>query len=405
MPVNPSEPSDGNAPAYDVILWLHAGIMSTAFILFAFGSVVGMTKKRGLHIALQAIGLGLVPLGLVLPSFHKSLHLPQHIPHRYLGWAIVILLAGQAALGLMRQSRWTKRAHSILGPAFLVLFPAQIELGVISITQTCYQRGYHTGQCVAHFVMGSAFIYYGFFISMRWFGLLKWLQRPDSFYDSIIILTWGFVNSLTEHPWGQNWNHGDIQHTSMGVLWLTSGGLSMLISLHPSLSRINDFNFVPSVVFGVTGVAMSLHHQMRPISTTMHAFFGLALLLASMSKAVGLFLRTRRLDLFTAFWMVTAGMLFMGSNEEALAYLEDKAMFDASSWMMLMLSASFLIYAFGLLLISMYVNGTNGANDTNATLPNVEDLGTPLTAREDTLRDESGYICISSQDDDSSLVK
>jgi hypothetical protein len=378
-----------NAPVADFFLWSHAFVMSASFTLFAFGIVVGMKRNAGLHVALQAIAIGLLPLGLVLPRFHKSYHLPPNIPHRWMGWIIVILIACQTAMGILRKQSWTRSAHSVLGPMFLLLFPAQIELGVIAITETCYQRGYHTGQCVAHYVMGTAFIYYAFFIIIRRFGLLKSFQREQSFYDSVIIFSWGVVNSLTEHPWGSAWSHGDVQHTSMGVLWLTGGLLSILMQYSSTV------NFVPSIVFGVTGIAMSLHHQIRPISTSMHAFFGVTLLIASTSKAMGLFLKTGKLDLFTAFWMMAAGFFFMGSNEEALAYLEDKAMFDASSWMMLLVSATFLCFSFGLLLIFIYTS-------KDAAPAIEEDLGTPLTMRDDTLRD---YAEVATQEEESSLVK
>lgn len=60
----------------------------------------------------------------------------------------------------------------------------------------------HTGQCLAHFIMGSSFVGYGILmlLSLRVGG--PWLLRrgkSQEWYDSWVIMLWGIVNTFTEH--------------------------------------------------------------------------------------------------------------------------------------------------------------------------------------------------------------
>lgn len=59
-----------------------------------------------------------------------------------------------------------------------------------------------TGQCLAHFIMGSSFVAYGILLllSLRVGG--PWLLRQgksQEWYDSWVIMLWGIVNTFTEH--------------------------------------------------------------------------------------------------------------------------------------------------------------------------------------------------------------
>ena len=95
----------------------------------------------------------------------------------------------------------------------------------------CY--GKHTGQCIAHGIMGSAFILYSFVLSLvlviPWIRKHQLLNTSDGggggatgtsqeFYDSTVMMVWG-VNTFTEHRWGrESWSMGDYQHTAMGII-------------------------------------------------------------------------------------------------------------------------------------------------------------------------------------------
>ncbi|CAG8856391.1 38654_t:CDS:2, partial [Gigaspora margarita] len=85
--------------------------------------------------------------------------------------------------------------------------------------------GENVGQCLAHFIMGSSFIGYGIFLILMLRLASGWLQRKgksQDYYDSWIIMAWGFVNTFTEHR-GNVWSHRDLQHTSLGILWWAGG--------------------------------------------------------------------------------------------------------------------------------------------------------------------------------------
>lgn len=60
----------------------------------------------------------------------------------------------------------------------------------------------HTGQCLAHFIMGSSFVAYGIILLiMLRVGAPFLLKRGRSqeWYDSWVIMLWGIVNTFTEH--------------------------------------------------------------------------------------------------------------------------------------------------------------------------------------------------------------
>lgn len=60
----------------------------------------------------------------------------------------------------------------------------------------------HTGQCLAHFIMGSSFVAYGIilllFLRVGGPWLLRQGKSPE-WYDSWVIMIWGIVNTFTEH--------------------------------------------------------------------------------------------------------------------------------------------------------------------------------------------------------------
>jgi hypothetical protein len=78
--------------------------------------------------------------------------------------------------------------------------------------------------------MGSSFIAYGAVLAIMLLLGQEWLVRRNKsqeFFDSAVIGAWGYtfrlhvsyprlVNTFTEHRFGSNWSHKDLQHTSMG---------------------------------------------------------------------------------------------------------------------------------------------------------------------------------------------
>ena len=150
-----------------------------------------------------------------------------------------------------------------------------------------YCRGDHLGQCLAHFIMGSAFIGYGIVLTIILLVGQMWLKRTgrsQEFFDSLIIAAWGCVNTFTEHRWGGPWVANDLQHTSMGIVWWCAGLLGIWFSR--KRNGRPKRNLIPAIVIIMTGWAMSAHPQGLHLSTEVHTVFGYTLMAAGAARIV-----------------------------------------------------------------------------------------------------------------------
>jgi hypothetical protein len=208
----------------------------------------------------------------------------------------MVLLAAQAGGGILLKLHIERgflgkirkvavKMHGISGKILPVAAWVQMLLGGIASLGFC--RDDHLGQCLAHFIMGSAFIGYGIILTILLLVGQAWLRRTgrsQEFFDSLVIAAWGCVNTFTEHRWGQAWVHNDIQHTTMGVIWWCAG----LVGLW--LSRKRDGrpkrNLIPALVIGLTGYAMSSHPQTLMVSTMVHSIFGFTLMGAALVRII-----------------------------------------------------------------------------------------------------------------------
>ena len=184
-----------------------------------------------------------------------------------------------------RIRRYAVLAHGIVGKAMPVVSWVQMLFGGITAMGFC--RGDHLGQCLAHFIMGSAFIGYGIILTILLLVGQWWLARTgrsQEFFDSLLIAAWGCVNTFTEHRWGTAWVKNDLQHTSMGIVWWCAGLLGVW------LSRKRDGrpkrNLLPALVIILTGWAMSAHPQGLELSTHVHSVFGWTLMAAGAARIV-----------------------------------------------------------------------------------------------------------------------
>jgi hypothetical protein len=161
----------------------------------------------------------------------------------------------------------------------------QLLFGGIAALGFC--RGDHLGQCLAHFIMGSAFIGYAIILMILLLVGQAWLRRTgksQEFFDSVVIAAWGCVNTFTEHRWGTAWVHNDIQHTTMGVVWWCAGLLGIWLSR--GTDGAPKRNLVPALVIFLTGYAMSSHPQSLMISAKTHAIFGYTLMAAGIVRMI-----------------------------------------------------------------------------------------------------------------------
>ena len=243
----------------------------------------------------QSIGVVLAIVAYFIGHAHKGRQFGPNAHAKFAPW-ISFLLAAQVLMGIYLKLHLTRGllgrirkgvilAHGIVGKALPVASWVQMVFGGIAAAGYC--RGDHLGQCLAHFIMGSAFVAYGILATILLLVGQPWLRRTgrsQEFFDSLVITLWGCVNTFTEHRWGQPWRGNDLQHTSMGIVWWCAGLLGMW------LSRSRDGrprrNVVPGVVIFMTGWAMGAHSQHLPLSAKVHTTFGYTLMAAGAARIV-----------------------------------------------------------------------------------------------------------------------
>ncbi|QFZ26742.1 hypothetical protein EJF18_20660 [Clavispora lusitaniae] len=240
----------------------------------------------------------------------------------------------------------------------------RVCMAPVALFGFCYGRS--TGQCIAHGIMGSSFVGYGFLLA--WVLAIPWIRnrrgngRSQEFWDSSLMCLWGIVNTFTEHRWGrEGWSHGDYQHTSMGIIWWCGGMLGMWLS-----RRENTRNVVPAVLLIYTGYAMSEHSQHLEISTKVHAMFGLVLMAGGLTRIMEIcFLlrdaaacdtgRVLAFQHFPPLCLVMSGVLFMSANEEQLEMVHGLGA-DHSSYILVVCGAGFVIYLWMLMMLALYLH-------------------------------------------------
>lgn len=184
-----------------------------------------------------------------------------------------------------RIRRYAVMSHGVIGKIMPVVSWVQMLFGGITALGFC--RADHTGQCLAHFIMGSAFIGYGITLTILLLVGQTWLKRTgrsQEFFDSLLIAAWGCVNTFTEHRWGGPWVKNDLQHTSMGIVWWCAGLLGLWLSRKRDGSPKR--NLIPAMVILITGWAMSAHPQGLMLSTHVHTVFGYTLMAAGAARII-----------------------------------------------------------------------------------------------------------------------
>ncbi|KAF1811996.1 hypothetical protein P152DRAFT_466811 [Eremomyces bilateralis CBS 781.70] len=351
----------------DSILWTHILIQTFAWgILFPTGMVLGIIRSRW-HVPVQALGTCLAILGYILGHSHKGRQFTSNI-HGAFAPSLMLMLFLQIGLGIYlrlhlergfhgRIRRYFVTVHGIIGKIIPVAAWVQMIFGGITALGFC--RDDHLGQCLAHFIMGSAFIAYGIILTILLLVGQLWLRRTgrsQEFFDSSIIAAWGCVNTFTEHRWGQEWVHNDLQHTSMGIVWWCAGLLGMWMSR--SRGGQAKRNIIPSIVLLMTGWAMSSHPQHLPISAMTHTMFGYTLMGAGVTRLIEISFVLRDQDSLSAdgevtnsfqylppFLLCAAGFLFMGATEEQMQMLA-AANVDHVSYVLILYSIAFLMFLF-----------------------------------------------------------
>jgi hypothetical protein len=277
---------------------------------------------------------------------------------------------------------WINRVHGPVGMAFPILGWTQILMGVVTALGFC--RGGEINQCLAHYIMGSAFIGYAVILVIMLNLGGAWLARrgcSQEMLDSSVILVWGIINTFTEHQGGP-WTHKDMQHTMMGVLWWAGGLLGVF------LSRKGKRSFVPGIIITITGWGMSAHEQELMISSKIHGMFGYALILAGILRVVEVCFvlndaptpspTVRIFQHLPPYLLVLGGVTFMSATNEEMKNA-DRLGIDHVSYALFDFSLSFLVYLVITFLVHLYSNTGRNAG-LNADEP--EDGYAKLTQRE-----------------------
>jgi len=318
------------------------------------------------HVPVQTLGSVLAVAGYFLGHKHKGRQFSTNVHAQFVPYIMLMLIA-QVAMGIYLKLHLEKgiqgkirkvviKAHGICGKALPVVTWVQFVFGGITALGFCRSEGDHTGQCLAHFIMGSAFIAYGIVLIILLLVGQAWLKRTgrsQEFFDSLVIAAWGCVNTFTEHRWGHEWGGNDLQHTSMGIVWWAAGLVGVW------LSRTRDGrpkrNLIPGIVVFMTGWAMSSHPQHLPISTMIHTVFGYTLMAAGAARVIEIafVLKDRNViadgsdpnsfQYMTPFLLMAGGFLFMGATEEQMQLLSD-AHVTHVSYVLILFSIAFLLF-------------------------------------------------------------
>ncbi|GAQ45380.1 hypothetical protein AtubIFM56815_011201 [Aspergillus tubingensis] len=359
----------------DTTLWIHMILMGFAFgIIFPLGMVLGIVRSRW-HVPLQIVGTIIAVLAYFLGHAHKGRQFSKNV-HASFANTLMLMMVVQIVLGVYLKLHLSKGihgrirrviviAHGVVGKAMPVASWVQMLFGGITAMGFC--RDDHLGQCLAHFIMGSAFIAYGILLTILLLVGQYWLRRTgrsQEFFDSLIIAAWGCVNTFTEHRWGGPWVHNDLQHTTMGVVWWCAGLLGIWMSR--KRNGRPKRNLIPAIVILLTGYAMSAHPQTLMISTMIHSIFGYTLMAAGFTRIVEISFVLRdkgsvspdgsdpnSFQYLTPFLLYASGFLFMGATEEQMQLLNDAGITHVS-YVLILYSIAFILFLFVNVLLHIY---------------------------------------------------
>ncbi|KAI5287144.1 hypothetical protein KEM52_001725, partial [Ascosphaera acerosa] len=349
----------------DAILWTHIILMGFAFgIVFPLGMVLGIVRSRW-HVPLQTAGSVVAVVAYFLGHAHKGRQFAKNV-HASFANSLMLLLVLQLAVGAYlklhlekglhgRVRRYLVLLHGVLGKAMPVVAWTQIVFGAITAWGFC--RGDHLGQCLAHFIMGSAFVAYGIALTVLLLAGQFWLRRTgrsQEFFDSAVIAAWGCFNTFTEHRWGTKWVKNDLQHTTMGIVWWAAGLTGMFLSRKRNGQPKR--NLIPAIVVALTGWAMGGHPQTLHISEAVHTVFGYCLMAAGAARVVEIsFVLNDRATLspdgsdphsfqyVTPFMLCASGFMFMGATEEQMLYLHNNNVTHVA-YILILFSCAFVMF-------------------------------------------------------------
>ena len=370
---------------------VHISLMCVAFPgLFVGGILAARSGKMGLHKLLQATGYLCATVALLVGAT-----LGKHAAvvnggdasfsiHGPLGFVTWILLTCQVVFGASvlcskvrdchRSGRTaaccalvTKAHTRVLGFVVLALFYPLTLSGVAHRYELCTEWPMN---CVGHWILGTCLLVYGLF-SLQWNMSFQWRPLAEQERAAALkrraecgcLALFGACYTLAEHDWSSDfWHMTDIEHIAAGgIPYLTGGLLGLIIECLPPASsslihitaavssQQHVCDFIPGLLFLLTGAAMSNHDQDDQFAKEMHVSFGHALMTTGILRALHPFLtgeRARNIGIMSSVGAIAAAVILIGSSHGVLqrAYLAIHG--DATSYTLYLMATVFVVIAY-----------------------------------------------------------
>lgn len=337
----------------------HLVLCSVAYLVVLPLALVMELANQRYHSLAQLIGFLLAMVGMSFGWSHG--HLDN--PYARFGWYMLSVLLLQTALNFYlffkRKFQMIYRAASVIQAISTYII---MLLGVIHYLSLCSNPN-HIGQCVSHFARGSG-LFLGsiaLLVLLRISGsLMSIAKRPPELVISSLMLVVGLIGTFTEHNFlnqhSDGWSMKDLQHTMLGVLWLTGGilGVLMTYNKHP-----RDRCMVPALLFIVTGIVMAIHQQDSETSRHLHILFGCMMGGLGVSSIVEITLLSmdgspKMYQYVTILLMCLSGLLLMGGNKGTVKWLE-KVGVDVTTFGLTMGGVGFLVLWYFSVMVDLYV--------------------------------------------------
>lgn len=349
---------------------LHSIVQSAAYLVFMAGyflghSISGDWKVSAAHVSFQPFLLIIVNSQVILGLVAKTIKSKASVSHYSLDLVATLHRFGALLM--------------ILGPYI------QIMTGITTTLGVCQPSEF--GNCLAHLSMGSFFIFLGSWGLFQTVGLLKSTTWSRDRVTSIIILIFGFINTLTTHRWGYSWSHRDFQHVSSGLMWIAAGLLCCMVEF--KCKAYFQSNPVPALTLFLEGVQMIAHTQHSEFAIVIHKAFGWALILASLFHWMDLY-RTRQdegsntssiVSVLSNVFCILAGLYFMSGNSDAIWKASQQTDIDPGSYVTGITAVGLIICFYVYSLAALYSKKEAIPNECYARLES-----------QDTLQEMSGPI-------------
>ena len=203
------------------------------------------------------------------------------------------------------------------------------------------------------------------------------------FVESFVIFLYGASNMWLEHlaAWGKAWTAQDFEHVSISIMFFGGGLCGMLVEstrireflnttiltspaaynlqsikdhLNPPKTYPFSLNPFPGLIILLLGLMMSSHHQASMVATMIHKQWGTLFVGFALARAItyiltyisppSSYLPSRPpSELITSFCLISGGLIFMASNKDTVAAMEQHGLHAMFPFTVTMGFTSFLM--------------------------------------------------------------